>query len=539
MTKSGLLQQILKLTVLFPAVLVPACASAQGYFETVHRFGYHSLYGSAKSLGMAGVQMGTGGEGPALAFNPAAPGLYRKSDMQISFMPYLNSTRNTFRDGEVGAERTGLPIASFSMSLANLKEEMDDSDIRCGVFTISYNRRAVFTRKENYEGLSPVFSAPGQFRDNSILDGYLSGANLPGFTPSDLIASNPDDQLVFNDNYKNDLVMAFEGYLLDTSQNRFVTAFPRSDLIKSGYHDQKLNQGIWNFGYSVNLRDKIYLGASFGYTSSRYEHEISYREEIRNVFVEPTNPNFSYLQGFRGVNFEILRNLTQRMRGINGNIGIVYKASDELRLSGAVQLPTLSWISETYSPRLNSTFNGLRLWSDRDVSLTFNEVTWFENEFSYKLRLPAVLRAGATWVADKKGMLSLEMEYTNLGRARLTEGDGGYNFVEETRIIPDLYRPTLSIRAGGELRYGDFRFRTGMAFMPSPVRRDAEYRDQMPGDALHYTFGAGAKFENWYWDIGLVFGSWKTRSNFVPGYDPDVQSRISTSQLRLGIGFNM
>ena len=511
----------------------------QGFFDTAPRFGQSSLFGSAKSMGMGGIQMGTGAEGSALGVNPASPGMFRKSDIQLSLMPYLNSTTNSFRGSEVSADKSGFPIGSFSLSLASLKTEDESGDVRGGVFSVSYNRMAVFNRRSNWEGINNLYQQPNIQTDNSIIDGYLKNSNRPGFYPSNLINPNPDNQLIFNDNFKNDLIMAYNAYILDTSGNEFVSAFPRSDIKKTGYYDQSLNQGMWNIGYSINVKEKVFLGFSLGHVRGDYKSTASYGEEIANVYVDPSNPNYNYLQGFKGVNFQIMKNLEQKQRGINGNLGIIYKVSDAFRLSGSIQLPSLTWVNEKYSPRITANYNGLPNWANSSESLNSYDVKWFENSFAYKLRVPAKYRAGINWIAGKTGMLGVDIEYSDLSTTKLTEGDGGYNFVEENKTIQNTYAPTLNIKTGGEIRYGDMRFRLGFAYYPSPLKSNALYRNNVSKDALFYTGGLGAKYEGWYWDAGIVLGFSQTQYNFVPGIDQDIQTKFSSSQLRLGIGFNL
>jgi hypothetical protein len=182
---------------------------AQGFYDTAPRFGQNSIFGSTKSMGMGGVQMGVGGEGAALGVNPAAPGLLRKSEVQLSLMPYLNTTNSTFRDGTVSADKSGMPLGSFSLSLTSLKTEDEENPIRAGVFTVSYNRVSVFHRKTVWEGETPLYqNNSSQPTNNSIIDLYLAGANKPGTYPSQTILEDANgDPIVFSDNFKNDLVL--------------------------------------------------------------------------------------------------------------------------------------------------------------------------------------------------------------------------------------------------------------------------------------------------------------------------------------------
>jgi hypothetical protein len=511
---------------------------AQGFFDNVHRFGQNSLFGSVKSMGMGGVQMGIGADGTAQYTNPATPGMFRRSDIQFSLMPIFNNTENTFNGGMVTANMNRAPIGSFSVSFANPKDDIVPGSFRGGVFTVSYNRLAIFDRKSNWEGDAPLYNSKGERTDNSIIDFYLNNSNKPGYYFNDIISADPNNQPIFGESFKNDLVFGYNAYLLDRdSLNnglvQFNSILPRGDLIKSGYWRQKLNQGIWNFGYAANFNDNLYLGASFSVMTGSMDAEVQYGETIKSI--DPNDPNLVESQKLVGVNFQIFRNLTQSYRAYSGNVGLVYKISDALRISSSVQLPSISNVSERFTPRVVSNFNGFNYPGVGPVGQS--NVTWFENEFRYKLFMPARYRIGFNYVHGKSGMMGLDLEYTDLSKARLSEGDGNYNFKEENAIIQNNFRPTINIRLGGELRFEDLRVRAGFAYLPGALSSDAIYRNNANTDAYYLTGGLGGRYEVWYWDAALVYGFWKSRYNFNPSVMEDVNSNITTTQFRIGVGF--
>jgi hypothetical protein len=505
---------------------------SQGYFDNVLRFGQPGLYGSVKAMGMGGVQNGVGADGSAQFSNPAAPGMFRRSDIQFSLMPVLNGTENTFNGSLVRAEMNRAPIGSFSLSLANPKDDIVPGSFRGGVFTLSYNRLAVFDRKSNWEGDSPLY-IKGQRTDNSIIDYYLNNSNKPGYYFDDIISADPNNQPIFSESFKNDLVMAYDAFLIDRDSLNFNSILPRGDLSKTGYWKQKLDQGAWNLGYAANFNDNLYLGASVGLQTGSMEAEVQYGEAIQNI--DPADPNLINSRKLIGVNFQIYRTLNQSFRALSGNVGMVYKISDGFRISYAMQLPSISWITEKFAPRVVSDFIGFNY--PGVGPLGKSDVNWFENEYSYKMRLPARHRLGFTYIESKKGMAGLELEYADMSAARLSEGDGNYNFREENAIVSNQYRPTLSVKAGGEICFENLRFRAGYAFLPGALASGAVFSDNVHGDAHYFTGGLGGRYDVWYWDAALVYGVWKTRYNFLPAVMDDVVIQASSTQLRMGVGF--
>jgi len=159
------------------------------------------------------------------------------------------------------------------------------------------------------------------------------------------------------------------------------------------------------------------------------------------------------------------------------------------------------------------------------------------NEYNWKLKIPAKYRIGATYIAGKAGMFGIDLEYTDLSKTKLTEGDGNYNFGVENNVIKNDYTSTLNVKVGGEIRFEDLRFRAGYAFMPTALKSGSEFKNNAHSDAHYITGGIGGRYETWYWDAALVYGFWTTRYNYLPAIMPDVVSDVSSTQLRLGLGF--
>lgn len=523
---------------LFILCLIANSTYGQGYYDTALRFGQNSIFGSVKSMGMGGVQMATGADGSAQTANPAAPGLMRKSEIQFGLMPVFNRSVNTYEGAEVEANKNRAPIGNFSLSLCNPKDDIQPGSFRGGTFTISYNRMAVFDRNSNWEGISKLTPGQGNTVKNSIIDYYLD--QLKGYSPNDVLINRDVQPNTIPANYNADINLFYDTFVLDVdaSKNEFTSYIPRGDMKKMGTWNQTLSQGIWNAGYSANFNDKIYIGASLGYFTSNFKSDVTYGETLINI--DPGDPNFVNSQAFRGFNFNITKTINQQARGITGNIGILGRISDNFRIGGSVQLPTSVSISETFDSKMEANYNQIAYWyntPDKQITLGAESAFTQTNDYNSKLRIPAKYRLGATYIAGKSGMFGIDLEYTDLSKTKLTEGDGGYNFKDENAIIQNAYKPTLNIKVGGELRFEDFRFRLGYAFMPTALRENSSFKNNANGDAHYFTGGIGGRYESWFWDAALVYGFWKTKYNYLPAISSDVSSKVTTTQFRLGVGF--
>lgn len=479
---------------------------------------------------MGGSLMGTGADPAALAYNPASTGLARKSCIQFSLMPFLHNSKSVFRDAEVNSDLSGMPFSSFGLSLANRNEE--GSGFLGGVFSVSYNRTQHSSRNVNWEGYTPLYQNGAESK-NSLIDYWLDNLNQPGYFPQDILL---DPQPVFSDNFKNDVVMGYDAYLLDVNSANltFNSSIPKADIDKSGSFSQTMTTGNWNFGYAADFNDRFFLGISVLYHTASFTREIAYTERIRNVYADSADPiKFAKLQKYRGAEFTFRKSMEESSRGVGANLGILYKLNDQFRISAAIQLPTLTWVAELYRPTI--------LWDLKTAEFpggakNIGERAPFENEFRYKLRLPARYRAGITWIAGKTGMLEASVEMTNSGAATLYDGDN-YNFTRDNPLITNNFGTQINFRTGGELRLGEYRLRGGMAFFSSAVKPGAVLSYNIPGNQLSFSAGFGARFDFWYWDAALLSSYFDVKNNYLSGYDQDVQTSINNIQLHLGAGF--
>lgn len=525
------------LKVFFRALPVAVCATfpafGQGYYDSALRYGQTSIFGSNRSMGMAGVQMATGADGAGGAANPASPAMMRRSDIQLSLMPSFNSSNSSFLGNEIGFTKSRTPIGSFSMALNSLKDDVEEGDFRGGTFFLSYNRTAFSDYKSSWEGTHLLSPRPGdtlnsaQSGYNSLVSYYLDNVNKPGTMPADILTSSNT----------SDLALAYDVYLLDSINKQFISVIPFGNVRQKGSWEQKQSHGLWNIGYSINWKDKIYIGASLGIFRGETQAKVTYAETQESVVVNPSNPNYSYLQQFKGFNFEIQKNLTQTARGYNGNLGILAKVSDAFRLGASVQVPSIITITETFDNSITANYNGIPYWFNPDTNLTSFSSANPTNDFNYNLTIPAKYRLGTSYIFGKAGMVGIDLEYTDLRRTKLKSGDGGYNFLEENKIIRNNYKPTVNVKIGGEIRLEDLRVRLGYAYYPTALKSESAYSNNIPTDTHYLTGGLGGRYETWYWDMALVLGFWKTQYTYVPEVMPGVSSKISSTQLRLGVGF--
>ena len=86
----------------------------------------------------------------------------------------------------------------------------------------------------------------------------------------------------------------------------------------------------------------------------------------------------------------------------------------------------------------------------------------------------------------------------------------------ENRLIQKIYRSTINLRGGAEVRLWDLgvKLRGGFNLKPSPYEGDPSTFDQR-----YYTAGVGFELDRNVWlNVGYAYGYWKTfRDNYYYG----------------------
>ena len=83
---------------------------------------------------------------------------------------------------------------------------------------------------------------------------------------------------------------------------------------------------------------------------------------------------------------------------------------------------------------------------------------------------------------------------------RLRDVDNTYDFTESNRDFESIYRPVANIKAGGEIRFGNFSFRAGGGYYPSPFTSTQLNSGASYGEL---TGGFGYRDRNLFFDLGF------------------------------------
>ncbi len=474
----------MKKIILFSCLILSSLLSNAQYVEDALKFSSSTINGTARTLGMGGVQNSIGGDISSLSGNPAGLGFYRKGDFSISPTLRLNSTGNT-AFGRINTEgHSNFNIGNLGFVVTQLNQDYTGKDVTNDwvsySFGIAANRTNSFKENSYFSGVNP----------NSSFSQYLAAAANDYYAPPTYL---PDSNIA-------DLSdMAWYGYMIDydTLTNKYVS-------ISNGNNNQRQSNKIdgykneWNFSFGANYSNQLYLGASVGVGSIEYSRKTKFTE---SGIVDP-NYNVS----------EISLNEKHILTGssVNLKVGLIYRPIDLIRVGASIQTPDYYSLNESFTTDLSSVQNG--------NSITFTPLEYL---FEYRLITPFKTNLGLSIFFNKLGFLSFDLERLNYSKMSLDAVSGNTDFGPmNNAIIQNTFNSnTYNYRIGGEGKIGAISIRGGYALYGDPFSNSS-----IDQSKKSMTAGLGYKVEDYYLDVAFV--NTRYESGYYPYYASNVTSPL-------------
>ncbi len=469
----------IKIILLF--LIISSGAFAQNETDAL-RYSNLSFGGTARFAGMGGAFGALGADFSTLSFNPAGIGLYKKSE--ISFTPsfYISNTKSLYQNNESADSKLNLNVNNFGAIFSIKLGDESKKGWRNIQFGIGVNRTQNFNNRVLIEGDN---------HSNSLMTEYIARAN----------GSKPKDLGDFNTG------MAYDAYLLDpigdsthyTSPLANGGAFQRKSIETKG----AMNEVVISFGGNYN--DRLYIGATLGLTSLKYTENSVYKE----TDVADTIQNFN--------SFSLNDHLETTGSGINLKVGLIFRATDWLRLGAAIHTPTYFYnMEDSYYTNLKSDVGALGTYNYESP----------KGSFIYTMTTPFRAIGSIAFIIGPWGLISADYEYVNYSDASLhSETD---EFADVNDNIRNEYKGAGNLRVGTEWSIDIFKIRAGFAYYDSPYKTTVNDASKM-----YFTGGFGFRQENFFADLAYVYGKSTDKyylydANLVP---PSTNTNISHSVL--------
>lgn len=340
-----------------------------------------------------------------------------------------------------------------------------------GDFTNLSQAGAVFVFKNlnsiwSTTALSFNYSMSRDFDNNWIVNG---NSNFPTFIYDDNFTDDGDDT--------NDIL-----YLNSDGQS--------FENFTKGKNDK------FTFSVASLYDENLYIGASVTFQDISFYQAVSLQE----------NNNDGNGNSIQGNLFEELFTVGN---GISFNLGVISKASDNLRLGLSYKSPTWHDMTEEFSDE-----NGV-------------------NGLDYSLRAPSKLTGSVAYIFNKNGLISLDYStrnYSNINISSIVDfSDVNQGFRTDLKNASEL-------RMGAEIRNKKFSFRGGYHYQQSA------YADALSSDHLKgYSLGLGYNFGNIKFDLSYEDANRTDVYDFYPQYTEinPTELDIDTSKITISMVFNI
>jgi hypothetical protein len=449
----------------------------------------HLEFGStARSLSLGGAMGALGGDASSMSFNPAGLGVYRKSEITFSPTVQVNTVKNIHHQTSASKTSSNVNFQNLGLVMSmnpnsGLWEKIN--------FAIGYNKLTNFSSKSITEGIN---------NNSSYLDVYLNQINDGNF---DEFGSN----------------LAWNTYLVDydSSSSKYYHQNENYKQQEQYIVDEvgKYNEAYGSFG--ANYNNKLYVGATIGFTNLIYEKNATYSET--------TNPNDTNIVLDR---FELNEYLKTEGNGVSLKIGGIYRITDNLRFGLAFHSPTWIGMDDTYYNDIEADYDTFGVYID----------TSSVGIFDYKLNTPSRAIASLAYVFGTHGIISVDYEFVDYANNRLKGRRSSEDkvFAEANANIAHKFKIAHNIRVGGELKLDPVIVRAGYAYYGNPLSKNVE----VDLTTQYFTGGVGYRKNNFFIDLGISLSS-QTTGFLLYNYKNQETTSSKNSQVRVvtTVGFKL
>jgi len=435
--------------------------------EDALRYSQTQLFGTARGAAIGGATGALGGDFTSLSVNPAGIALYKGSEFSITPALSFVNTNSNFTGKSSQAHKYNFNLSNAGLVFTWKKDPKvltNTSKWQSFSLGIGANRIANFHNDVFYKGFN---------NSNSLLNNYLQQIQPGTTTPT------------VNENYPFDVSLAYQTGLIQAGPNGYYSQLQNGGLEQSKTFTTRGSITDYNITFGGNYNDKLMLGIGLGIPGLRYLYESTYTEKDINDSIEDFN------------RFDYKYNLTTYGVGVNGRLGLIYKANDVIRIGVSAQTPTYYSLYDQWDSEMRVEYNS-----------SIKDTVSPNGQFNYALVTPWKVTGSLAAIFKQYGFLSVDYEWQDYSSAYLnfnkhaSTGDREYQD-QQNQVIADKYTGAGTLRVGGELALDIFRLRAGYSLGMTPFSSGAavsgfdNMRQSMSG-------GIGFLEENFFIDFGYV-----------------------------------
>jgi hypothetical protein len=468
-----------KIAYLFVSALLVSSSIvyAQGEMDA-YKLSESGLSGTARYLGMGGAFGALGGDATVMTANPAGLSIYRSSEVVTTLSLNMINANTNWNGSTYDANRTKFNFDNIAY--VAYFPTGSDNGIKGWNIGVAYNRLKTFNRTFKMSGrqtysMGDYIADIAQLRglnanDLKYAEGYepYDNAGLPWLPILGMDGGFYTNFLNSNTEYHSEF-----GEWRGNTWYNFNPDNSYLEMREKGAVDQ------YNFSFSTNISDRVFLGATLSVTDINYKLSSNYEEAFGNT---------DYL---------LLENgLSTEGSGYAVNIGAIVRPLNFLRLGVAYNSPT--WYKMTdYFHGYAKTYNSL--YNEPEKLGTTPEYSFYD----YKLRTSDKWILSAACIFGQGALLSVDYELVNYKNMYLSDRDDR-GFADNDHIQED-FGTARNLKVGAEVKVTpQLAVRAGAAWQTSPVKSnlmDGTVEVLTAGTIPHYTIDKGVSS----YSIGLGY----------------------------------
>ncbi|MEE1223557.1 MAG: hypothetical protein UHL07_08520 [Bacteroidaceae bacterium] len=445
----------------FAALLAAtAQAQAQNTYINDRLTATDQLNGSARFVGMGGALGALGADLSVISSNPAGMGLYRKSDIGMSFGAVIPNG-NGWDMNLKSTYGENLSRASFDQFGGVLSLRTGGSKVKRVNIGFNYQKKLNFNQgffadNDQLGGLSQMT----QLAD-LVNGGYDTDSNLAGLAAVPYAAEDMADM----DEYYLSKGVDDEG-----REYRYNNAVSESNNYT---RHQRGALKAYDLNLAMNINDRVYVGATLGIDQLDYKEWNEYAEYAADG----------------GLNHSLYNDTEIGGVGVSGKFGIIARPFEysSFRVGLAVETPT---------------------WYRMDNSTLFNldKSDQLESYLEYTVRTPWKVRVSAGHTVGTTLAWGVEYEYANYAKTRMGYPAYDVNYPEGSQFrtadwdmaMNELTRNTLcgqhTLRLGVEVNpLKKFAIRAGYNYISSRYNKTVNF-DQYSIDSRAMDFATNTEY---------------------------------------------
>lgn len=481
--------------------------NAQTIYDATRVMG-SDLNGTARFVGMGGAMGALGGDISTMGTNPAGVGLFRSSDVMISFGFANNGMKSAYGDQKNSLSKF---FGSFDNAGAVFAYKVgNETPLRFVNFGFNYRKLKSFDRNMLMNGT--FFTSQTEQMADMLND---TG------TPEKVIRENG---AYSNPNIPWIGILGYDSYLLSPKEENgsaYNPFYKKGDEVDGRYNSRERGGlNAFDFNLSFNFYDRFYLGATLGAYYIDYNRNSSYMEDF--FYYDKAKDDWLTRGGYT-----LNNSYDVNGSGFDFKLGFILRPfeTSPLRIGAAIHTPTFYKLREYGSASVDYDVDILNAANEyiRKQGNTYTQNAdgeQWRSETPYTVVTPWKYNLSLGYTIGKTVALGAEYEYADYSTAKL-KYDDGITMEGETQDIKNMLNGVHTIRVGAEFKLApEFSFRLGynhitaamkdeaFKFLPSnSVRTDTEYSNLKATN--NYTLGFGYRGTSFYADMAYQYNTYK------------------------------